>query len=144
MARTSYRHSRIPDFLTQFFSVYSPMKLHIIKSVYFVFSFVGPLMQSLRQRAARKAFLQSIMLLHNFGRFTCKVLASNVMCRRQLLFSYVHMFNTSTSYHSKQRMHVSSASAVHKSLTEAMSHLLQIATYLISEESNRYKGRQSQ
>ena len=59
-----------------------------------------------------------------------------VMCHRQCLFSYVcltHQLHTTPS----KEYNVSSASAVHKSLSEVMSHLLQIVTYLISEERNR-------
>ena len=110
-------------------------KVH--KPVCFVLSFVGPLMKSFRQRAALKASSQSILSLRNFGRSTCKVLAPNVMCRRQFLFSYVCLSHQLHTTPSKEYMYVSSASAVDNSLTEAMSHLLQIVTYLISEERNR-------
>ena len=66
------------------------------KSVCFVFSYVVLLMQSLKQGVARKTFLQSILPLHNFERFTnervCNVL--------QTVPFQLCMFNKSTSYHS--------------------------------------------
>jgi len=63
--------------------------LYLVESVCFTFSFVGPLMQSLKQRTARKASLQSILPLLNFGIFICKIACPNLMCRRHFLFSYV-------------------------------------------------------
>ena len=120
-----------------------PGDVHIIlwkvhKPVCFVLSFVGPLMQSLKQKAARKASLQSILPLCNFVRLTFENACPNLMCCRQFFFNCVLWLTCQLhTTPSKEYNYVSSASAVQKSLTEALSHLLQIVTYLISEERNR-------
>ena len=96
----------------------------------------------LESDAARKASLQSILPLCNFGRFTCEYLP-NVMRRRQFLFSYICLTCQLHVHTTPSKEYMSAVPLQCKSLPLKPCHIYcKLSPTWSVRKGTGYKGRQ--